>query len=255
MAESKLLSKDKEIVVPGQAVAEGMDYLPGFGTYRHEERIFVNQLGVLHVDGKVLKLTPLAGTYLPNMGDVIIGKVVDILMSGWRIDINSPYVAMLPLAEASFDFIKKGADLTEYFDLGDYIVCKITQVTSQNLVDISMKSSGLKKLKGGHFVSVNPAKVPRLIGRKGSMVTMLKHATDCQIIVGQNGVVWISGEPDREVLAVRAIRMIDERAHVPGLTDRVKEFLEKETGKEIDMNRLQSTAPERRKPREESFRR
>ncbi len=35
----KLLVKEKEIVVPGETLAEGMDYLPGSGTYREGEKI------------------------------------------------------------------------------------------------------------------------------------------------------------------------------------------------------------------------
>lgn len=265
MTESKLLAQDKAIVTPGQVVAEGMEYFPGLGTYRHEDKILANQVGVLMIEGKVLKTTPLAGRYLPTKNDVIIGKVVDILMSGWRMDISSPYSAVLPLKDATFDFIRKGADLTEYFSLGDYVVCKVSQVTSQNLIDITMKGPGLRKLRGGQFLMVNAAKVPRIIGRRGSMVGMVKYATNCQIVVGQNGVVWISGDPKDEVLAVRVIQKIDREAHISGLTEKIKAYLEKETGKKIDLDAIQRQAereaeaesrpqpPRRAPPREESF--
>jgi len=249
MKESKLVVDDKTVVVPGDVVAEGMEYLPGAGTYRHEDFLLANQLGVLSVDGKVLKIMPLATTYLPKENDIVIGKVIDILMSGWRIDMNGAYVAMLPLQEASFDFIKKGADLTEYFELGDFVLCGITRVTSQNLIDITMKGNSLRKLKGGHFVMINSARVPRVIGRKGSMVGLLKYATGCDISVGQNGIVWIAGDPEQEVIAKRAVEMIDKQAHVSGLTDRVKAFLEKETGKEINMTDIPEERPPERNDR------
>lgn len=266
MKESALLAKDKSVVTPGEEIAVGMDFFPGVGTYRYEDKILANQTGLLHVEGKVLKTTPLAGRYLPAKNDVVIGRVVDILMSGWRIDINCPYSSVLPLKDATFDFIKKGADLTEYFNLEDYVVCKITQVTSQNLIDVSMKGPGLRKLKGGQFITVNAAKVPRIIGRKGSMVSMIKKATGCQIAVGQNGLVWISGEPHSEIIAVQAIQQIEREAHVSGLTERVKQFLEKKTGMKLDLDAItreaeaEAAAAESqsrsfsRPPREESFR-
>jgi exosome complex component RRP4 len=264
MKESKLLAKDKDIVTPGETIAEGMDFFPGIGTYRYEDRILANQTGLLHVEGKVLKTTPLAGRYLPAKNDVVIGRVSDILMSGWRIDINSPYSSVLPLKDATFDFIKKGADLTEYFSLEDYVVCKITQVTSQNLIDVSMKGPGLRKLRGGQFILVNAAKVPRIIGRQGSMVSMVKKGTGCQIAVGQNGIVWISGEPTSEIIAVEAVRKIEREAHVSGLTDNMKKFLEERTGTKLDLEQIkreaeaESAAAEQprfqsRPPREESF--
>ena len=242
MKESQLLVQDKSVVVPGEIIAEGMEYFPGIGTYRHGENILANQLGLLNIEGKVLKTTSLAGRYLPSRNDVVIGRVIDILMSGWRIDINCPYSAVLPLKDATFDFIKKGADLTEYFALEDYVVCKITQVTSQNLIDISTKGPGLRKLRGGQFLTVNAAKVPRIIGRKGSMVTMVKQATGCQIVVGQNGIVWISGEPSSEVVAVRTIQKIEHEAHISGLTERVKEYLEQVTGKKLDLEAIRKEA-------------
>lgn len=263
MKESKLLVQDKEVVTPGEIIATGMDFFPGVGTYRYEDKILANQTGLLHVEGKVLKTTPLAGRYLPAKNDIVIGRVVDILMSGWRIDINCPYSSVLPLKDATFDFIKKGADLTEYFNLEDYVVCKITQVTSQNLIDVSMKGPGLRKLRGGQFITVNAAKVPRIIGRKGSMVSMVKKATGCQVAVGQNGLVWISGDPESELIAVNAIRKIEREAHVSGLTERMKEYLESATGKKLDLEAIQREADAEaaeqeqrftpRPPREESF--
>ena len=33
----------------------------------------------------------------------------------------------------------------------------------------------------------------------------------------------------------KAVKLIEEEAHVPGLTDRIKKFLEKATGKKIEM--------------------
>lgn len=231
----ELIAKDKDVVVPGQVIAKGMDFLPSQGTYRLREDVLANKLGILSVEGKVLKTIPIAGRYLPRKNDVIIGKVNDILMSGWRLDINSPYSAVLPLKDASFDFIAKGADLTKYFKLEDYAVAKITNVTSQNLVDITVKGPGLRKLKGGRVLKVSPHKVPRIIGKKGSMVSMIKSSTDCKVIVGQNGWVWIEGEPAMEVIVSSVLKKIQAEGHIPGLTERVKTYLEEKTGKKIDL--------------------
>jgi len=149
-------------------------------------------------------------------------------------------------------------------------------VTSQNLIDVSMKGPGLRKLRGGQFLSVTPAKVARIIGRHGSMVGMLMAATGCDIAVGQNGVVWISGEPHMEVTVAKAVHMIERQAHTQGLTDRIKTFLETATGRKIDVQAIERDATAReaamnserrferrddaprtdapRPPREESFR-
>lgn len=228
---SKLLVKERDVVVPGEDIVEGMDYLPSRGTYRAGEKIVASQLGLVRVDGKVIKVIPLSGKYAPKRGDTVIGKVIDILMSGWRIDIDSAYSAMLGLKEATSSFIARGADLTKYYDIGEYIAVNITNVTSQKLIDVSMRGPGLRKLEGGCFIEVNTSKVPRIIGKQGSMISMIKQATDCRIIVGQNGVVWISGTPEMEAIAIDVINKIAKEAHIPGLTDTIQKYLDKKVPK------------------------
>jgi exosome complex component RRP4 len=228
---TNLIVKEKSIVVPGEILAEGMDNLPGFGTYRADNRILASRLGIIVLDGRALKIIPVSGCYNPKTNDVIIGKVIDVTMSGWRIDTNSAYTAMLMLKDGSSEYIARGADLTSYYQLGDYVVCKIIKMTSQRLIDLTMKGPGLKKLKGGRIVNVNPYKVPRIIGKQGSMVTMVKQATNCQIIVGQNGLIWLLGEPEDEALAVKTIKKIEAESHHPGLTEKIKAFLDKNARK------------------------
>lgn len=225
MGEIKI--KDKEVVVPGEVLAVGMDFLPSYGTYRLGDDIRSSRLGIAKIDGKVIKIISLSGRYLPKRGDTIIAEVTDVLMSGWLLDINSAYHSMLSMKEATSRFIQKGADLTRIYALGDYVTCRIINVTSQKLVDVSMRGPGYRKLEGGRIIEVNTNKVPRIIGKEGSMVTMIKNATNCRITVGQNGIVWVSGEPDMENLAVEAIKKAESEAHTEGLTDRIKKFLEK----------------------------
>ncbi len=231
---SELLVKERSIVVPGEELATGMEYLPSYGTYRDGDKIIAAKLGLVMVDGKVLKLIPLSGRYLPKKYDMIVGKVIDVLMSGWRIELNSPYSAMLSLKDATQEFIMKGADLTKFFEIDDWVVAKIINVTSQKLVDLTMKGPGLRKLKGGRVIEVSPHKVPRIIGKQGSMVGMIKQATGCKIVVGQNGIVWIQGEPKNEVIAVETIRKIEDESHIQGLTEKIKAHLEKITGVKVE---------------------
>ena len=223
---SEIKVKDKEISVPGEVLAVGMDVLPGAGTYRDGEKIVANRLGLVMMDGRTVKLLPLSGRYMPRTNDTIICKVIDVGFNGWRLDTNSAYSAMLSMKDATSEFIQRGANLTQYYDLGDHIVCQIVNVTSQNLIDVTMKGPGLRKLKGGRIIEVDANKVPRIIGKQGSMVVMIKDATRCNIIVGQNGLIWIDGEPMNEMLAIQAIRKISAESHTSGLTDKIKGFLE-----------------------------
>ena len=226
----QLLVKDKEVVVPGETLATGMAFLPTKGTYREGDRIVAAKMGLVSIEGKVIKLVPLADPYVPKVGDVVIGEVNDVMFSGWRVGLKGPYSAVLGVKDATSDFIGRGVDLTQYFSLGDYIFCKIINVTSQKLIDITLRGPGLRKLTGGRLVQVNPAKVPRIIGRDGTMANMIQQATRSEMVIGQNGVIWINGEPAMEVIVTEAITMIEQNAHKSGLTQTVKQWLDSKVG-------------------------
>ncbi|MFT4326580.1 MAG: exosome complex RNA-binding protein Rrp4 [Candidatus Woesearchaeota archaeon] len=223
---SELFVKDKDVVAPGEVLATGMDYIPARGAYRQGDNIVANEVGLIQINGRAIKLIPISGKYLPKVDDVIICKVIDITMSGWRVDTNSAYSGMIGLKDGSNEFIQRGANLTKYFNIDDYVVAKVLQVTSQMLIDLSAVGQGLRKLRGGQILQVECKKVPRIIGKQGSMVSLIKEYTGCHITVGQNGRVWISGSPEGQVLAVKTIKKIVAEAHHSGLTDTIKQYLD-----------------------------
>lgn len=221
--------KDKDIVVPGEELAVGMDFVPSAGTYREGDKVIASQLGMVNVSGRILKIIPLSGRYMPKAGDTVIGKVTNMTFSSWFVDIGYAYEAAISLKDATSDFIERGADLSRYFDFDDLLVAQVVNVTRSNAIDLSMKGPGLKKLRGGRLVFVNPSKVPRVIGKQASMINMIKEKTGCNITVGQNGWVWIQcSDPRKELVASNVISFIDDNAHRNGLTDEVAKLLAKE---------------------------
>jgi len=224
---SKILVKEREIVVPGEIVAEGMDYLPAKGILREGERLIASQIGMINVEGRLVKLIPLTGSYSPKKNDLVIGKVVNITFSGWIIDIGHSNLSMLSLKDGSNDYIEKTADLTQYYDFNDVIIAMITNVTKSNAIDLSMKGPGLMKLIGGIIIDIDPTKIPRVIGKQGSMISLIKTKTNCKIMTGQNGKIWIKGEdPKMELKAIEAIKLVERESHIEGLTQIVEKFLE-----------------------------
>ena len=224
----ELLVENKSIAVPGEVLAKGMEYLPTTGTYRDGDSILASRLGIVNIDGRLIRIIPVSGRYLPKRGDVVIAKVEDITLNGWLCSINSAYSALLSLREGSSEFIAKGADLTRYYSFGDYLIVEVISVSSQNVVDLTMKGPGFRKLGEGRILRIDPNKVPRLIGKAASMINLLKESTGCRISAGQNGVIWVQGAPGPELVAVKAIRKIEAESHIPGLTDRIKAFLDEE---------------------------
>lgn len=222
---SELLVKEKDIVSPGDVVAKGLDYLPGQGCYRANEEIKAKVLGIVRLKERLISITPFAGVYNPKVGDGIIGLIQDMQTTFWIVDINSPYDAILSLGEAVGEFVDiTKTDISRYYDIGDIIYAKVLNVTKTKLVQLTMNDYRAKKLKGGRMLTITSAKVPRLIGKEGSMIELIKQKTGCQISVGQNGIVWLQGE--NEGLATEAILAIERNSHIAGLTDKITALLE-----------------------------
>lgn len=223
MSEEKTI-QERKVVIPGETLATGMEFLPGHGTHRVNEEIRASWLGLSEYNGSVIKVIPLKGAYIPREGDRVIGVIADVSYSSWDVNIFGPANAMLGIGDASRSYIELGEDLTRYYDIGDYIYAEVSKVSKSMFIKINMKDKMFRKLNTGLTVKISPVKVPRIIGKKGSMVNLLKEETGCTFIVGQNGIVWIKGETrQQELLALKAIRYVEENAHVSGLTDAMKE--------------------------------
>ncbi len=215
----------REIVIPGEIMASGQDYLPGDWTKREKNDIVALRFGLSDKFGRLVKIIPLSGTYIPRKGNVVIGKVTDISFNGWIMDIDAPYPSFLSAMECS-RFVNKN-DLSECYDIGDMIVCKVFAVKRKG-VDLTARGRNLGKLEDGIVIYVNSNKVPRVIGKEGSMINLIKKETDCDIIVGQNGVIWVKGaRVEDELFAKKAILFVTEKSFIEGLTDKVKEWFEK----------------------------
>jgi exosome complex component RRP4 len=218
--------KERKVVVPGEVIATGMNFLPGENAKREGKDVIATRFGLEDVSGRIARVIPLSGVYLPRRGNVVVGKVTEITFNGWLIDINCPYPAFLPLTECR-GFISKKDDLSAVYNFDDIIVAKVTSVKAKG-VDLTMRDRGLMKLYDGIILQVNSNKVPRIIGKKGSMVNMIKDMAKCDITVGQNGVVWLRAENlKNELIAKEAITLIAKKSLSGGLTEQIKEFLEK----------------------------
>jgi exosome complex component RRP4 len=223
--------ENRRIVTPGDLLAEG-DYLAGHNTYRVDVKIYASRLGLVEYKGRMVQVVALNTFYVPSVGDQVIGKIVEADLHGWSVNINSPYVAILRASEAlDRPFNPQRDELSEFLDVGDLILAKVMAYDRTRDPSLTIREPDLGKITHGQIVKVSPAKIPRIIGRKGSMISMLKKETRCNITVGQNGLILISGrDREDERIALLAIQKVEQEAHTSGLTDRVTEMVRKERG-------------------------
>lgn len=207
-----------DIVVPGEDL--GAKARRGDFTYADGKSIKAGVFGLKNDKGGNISVIPLAGQYVPKEGDMVVGIVTDVMRTGWLINITPAYTAYLNHERRRDD--DGTFDLRRRFKEGDLVSVKISRVDEVK----SSYADGPRKLTGGRIVLVSAKKIPRIIGSKKSMLTLLRDKSGCRIVVGQNGIIWIDG-PEKEMqLVVEAILKIENESHTKGLTDRISEFMD-----------------------------
>jgi len=224
-----LFFENRELVTPGDLLAKG-DYLAGENVFRINDEIYATRIGLVEYSNKKVSVVALKSFYVPSVNDLVIGKVVEVGTRGWMVEINSPFLALLRASDAfTKPFNPKNDELTSILDVGDVIIAKIIAYDRTRDPLLTIREHGLGKVKSGQIVVITPTKIPRVIGRKGSMISMIKNETGCNITIGQNGVILVRGKnPVMEGIVVRAIKMIEKEAHTTGLTDRVTDMIRRE---------------------------
>lgn len=226
----KMHIEERKLVLPGQLIAEG-DFKIGEGVFREGDEIRSSQLGLVDKRGDRVRTIPLEGRYIPKEGDRVLGVAVDSYYAGWILDINSPYegnLSVSSLVQRRVDLNEE--DIDEFLDIGNIVEAKVQEVDELMDVKLEVSDSERGRLSGGRLVEIAPSRIPRVIGRKGSMISTLEESGNCDLSVGQNGRIMIRGDNKEQVnRVVEAVLMIEREAHTSGLTDRVKEFLEKES--------------------------
>jgi len=219
-------SKKRKIVIPGEVIIVGEDYLPGEGARREGEKVVASRFGLAEEAGRVIKVIPITGAFIPRRNNVIIGRVTNVTFNGWVVDIDSASSGFLPIDESP-RFINK-SEMDQFLAIGDILAAKIWGVNTRG-IDLTLKGKGLGKLEGGFIFRVSPNRVPRVIGREGSMITLIKEKTGCDITVGQNGWIWIVGpNMDAEIKARKAIEFVTEKVYVEGLTEKMEAWFQED---------------------------
>lgn len=217
---------DRRVVVPGDLLSDD-GKRSGEGTFVKDGKVYSLLYGLANFRDRI-NVIPLAGKYVPTSGDNIIGIVKDVTFSNWIVDINSPYDGLLHISE--YPMRIESDEMSKHLRVGTSIMTRVKDVDSTMKVELTLSDRKLGVLKTGRIVEISHTRVPRLIGKGGSMISMLKKELNCNIFVGQNGRIWINGGAEDMDLALKTILLIEKEAHTNGLTDRIVEFLKSEKG-------------------------
>ncbi|MGQ9679636.1 MAG: exosome complex RNA-binding protein Rrp4 [Candidatus Bathyarchaeia archaeon] len=223
----------RDLVIPGDLLFEG-SIRTGENTYRHQGRVFATRIGLVEYGNDMVSVIALEAGYIPLVGDLVIGEVIDLEVDSWIVDINAPSDAVLNVQDATGQPYRPDVELPRILDVGDTIVAKVVELDRKMTPILSILGKELGKVEEGFIVKLTPSKIPRLIGKKGSMVNMILKETGCNIVIGQNGRILVScGSRKQEEIVIRVIDKIEREAHTTGLTNRIQNFIKQLKGEEV----------------------
>ena len=216
----------RKYVIPGDKIVDG-NFRPLMNVIRIGDSIISTRIGIAEAGRDGIKVIPLSGVYIPRINDIVIGKIVDRSSLSWDVDINSCFSAHLPAQDVfGRDFSPARDDMNRELATGDLITARIIAFDRTRDPMVTVQDRDLGKIPRGESLKISATRVPRLIGKRGSMIQTIEQATQTRVIIGQNGVVVVTGRSQGGIeLAVKAIKMVEEEAHTSNLTQRIKVLL------------------------------
>jgi len=192
------------------------------------KRIISTTIGLSDVSDDSVRVISLTGVYLPKIDDLVIGTIQYIHGNSWFADINSCYQGML----LGQDVFGRGSyptksEMEERLSKGDIIFAKIANSDRQREPLISIADQSLGKIDSGELVKISPAKIPRLIGKHGSMIQTIEGSTNATITVGQNGLIILKCDNSAGLKkAIASVKMIGMIQYEVNIEDKIQNILD-----------------------------
>lgn len=195
-----------EIVTPGEVVSEGKIKI--HNSFSQNGKTYSDVLGIK--DDATNEIVPLEGVWDPRPDDSVVGIISEDRGKVFMVDLS--YFGRAILVPGKYDKYE--------FAPGDVINAIIKDIEGKKTVVLKEA----RQLKGGTILAIKPKKIPRVIGKKSTMIRQIAEATGSHIVVGMNGLIWLSG--GNMQLATQTLLKIEREAHLSGLTETIKIFLE-----------------------------
>lgn len=164
----------------------------GHGTYKDGEFLVASVAGFVRRINKLISVQPLKARYNGEIGDVVIGRVIEVQQKRWKVDTCSRLHSMLMLSSVNLPGGEQRRKTQEdelamrsYLEEGDLISAEVQNVYSDGSLSLHTRSLKYGKLSQGVIVTVPPSLVLR---RKNHF-----HDLPCggTVILGNNGYIWI----------------------------------------------------------------
>ncbi|KFY23583.1 hypothetical protein V493_05765 [Pseudogymnoascus sp. VKM F-4281 (FW-2241)] len=192
------------IVTPGEVVTDDPQWMRGHGTYVEPTTaaILATVAGTIQKTNKLLSVRPLRARYTPEIGDLVVGRIIEVQSRRWRVDIGAPLLAALPLSAINLPggILRKRTETDElqirtFLSEGDLLVCEVQSLFHDGSASLHTRSLKYGKLRNGVFVSVAGMGGGGGVVRSRRQVWTVETANGggpVDVILGVNGYIWIS---------------------------------------------------------------
>lgn len=187
------------LVAPGDVITRDSGFMRGHGTYMAagEEVLCASLAGVVERVNKLISVTPVKTRYNGEIGDVVVGRVVEVQQKRWKVDIQSRLESNLLLSSVNLpggELRRRGAEdelsMRKYLQEGDLISAEVQNIYQDGALSLHTRSLKYGKLGQGCLLRVSPS----LVKRRKTHFHRLPIGASC--ILGNNGLVWL--HPSRE---------------------------------------------------------
>ncbi|CAB4064885.1 RRP4 [Lepeophtheirus salmonis] len=143
-------------VTPGDIITRESGYMRGHGTYASDEGneekecLIASVGGVVKRVNKLIRVLPLRSTYQGEIGDVLVGRIVEVQQKRWKVEVNSRLDAILHLSSVNLSLGE-----------GDLISAEVQTLYKDGSMSIHTRSLKYGKLEGGTVVKVSPSLIKR----------------------------------------------------------------------------------------------
>lgn len=192
------------IITPGQTVTDDPQWMRGHGTYASEDTTAIRSTlaGTLQKTNKLLSIVPLRARYTPEIGDLVIGRIVEVQGRRWKVDVAAPLLANLPLSSINLPggILRKRTSVDElnirsFFGEGELLVAEVQALFQDGSASLHTRSLKYGKLRNGYFMSVSGMGGGSGVIRARRQIFTLQTAGkggEVDVILGVNGFIWIS---------------------------------------------------------------
>ena len=216
-----------QFVIPGDIIVTG-SYTLAQNVVLDGDKVMSTAIGFYEIEDNQVNVIPLTGLYNPKIDDFVIGKVKSHSSLSWEVDINSYYASMLPASDIfGRNYLPSKDDLSLKLNVGDIVAARIVNAGGTRDPLISIAGQNLGKIDSGELIKISPAKIPRLIGKHGSMIQTIEAATNATVTIGQNGLIVLKCDNSAGLKkAIASIKMMDKALHDTNLMEKVQNLLD-----------------------------